>query len=96
MDDAAVLVECNGAARIAQGSCSHKGFVHVIKDMGVCSGWWEVKEWQCGRVGGSHDLAISYLYFNWCDSRVDVCEEGLGGEKVPGAARVEDNGRGGT
>ena len=33
LDDTAVLVECDGTARIAQGACSHKGFLSMSLKM---------------------------------------------------------------
>ena len=61
LNAAAILIEVDGAACIAEGAGSKEGFGHIGED--VCRGClrWKVWKWELGCVGGCHELLVSHL-----------------------------------
>ena len=61
LNAAAILIEVDGAACIAEVAGSKEGFGHIGED--VCRGClrWKVRRWELGRVGGCHELLVGDL-----------------------------------
>ena len=85
---ATILVECDGAACITEGSCAHQGLVHACKYVGFGGRRRETCEGQLRSVCGVHDLAIGDLNGDWSGRRLHMAEERGCGKEVPCAAGI--------